>query len=398
MSVAEQTPGGGGHRLLVALLAGGLSIAAAFAAFVPLEPSAESSASSGAAERAAAFRAQVARAEAELGPWQEWYRNLAAADAQDRVGSRFLHREGAERPMVDDGWQQVTSRQGQPIGPLATLTDFAAQLRGRGIDFLFVPVPPLSAIHPRHVAEGAPPGDTVPPHLDWRLRRFYAELEENGVEVLDLLPTLLDPPPLDLSILELDPAGTELPAADDPFSSHALLFRLQDRHWTALGSRAAAHALAQRIRRYPWFEEIRRSLGRAVIEDRWRLRTERGPIAARLVEQGRLPGDHPPETYLQRTTRIRGEEWSLDDPGSPILLLGDSFTHPHHGLTASLLVELGFRVDRITVPGGEASRHLDVLRLRGEEGLAGKKLVIWEATVAAFTPPGTWRPVRIVPE
>ena len=85
-----------------------------------------------------------------------------------------------------------------------------------------------------------------------------------------------------------------------------------------------------------------------------------------------------------------GERWSRDDRRSPIVVIGTSYTLPIYGLTDGLLRELGFRVDRVTVAGGDPLLPLRRLRGRSESGPETKKLVIWvfhAHTLAALAPP-----------
>ena len=61
----------------------------------------------------------------------------------------------------------------------------------------------------------------------------------------------------------------------------------------------------------------------------------------------------------------------------------------------ALLRELGFRPDRITVPGGMPTAVLEALALRGDR-LAGKRLVIWVFTTVAWHEPERWQPVAVL--
>ena len=76
-----------------------------------------------------------------------------------------------------------------------------------------------------------------------------------------------------------------------------------------------------------------------------------------------------------------------------VILLGDSFASPRHGLPDQLLKQLSFRFDTITVAGGVPTAALKALRFRGDQ-LAGKRLVIWEITAYALAE--NWRPVDIL--
>jgi alginate O-acetyltransferase complex protein AlgJ len=73
----------------------------------------------------------------------------------------------------------------------------------------------------------------------------------------------------------------------------------------------------------------------------------------------------------------------VDDPASPIVMLGDSFTGvfqfedcKHAGLSAHLAKELGLPID-LVMAQGSGPRIRGQLARRGPEGLAQKRLVIW---------------------
>jgi hypothetical protein len=75
-----------------------------------------------------------------------------------------------------------------------------------------------------------------------------------------------------------------------------------------------------------------------------------------------------------------------DDPDSPIVILGDSFTGvyelmdcEHSGVSAHIAKEIGYPVDLVMSYGGGPNVREKLLR-RGESKLASKKLVIWMMT------------------
>ena len=75
-----------------------------------------------------------------------------------------------------------------------------------------------------------------------------------------------------------------------------------------------------------------------------------------------------------------------DDPDSPVVLLGDSFTGvyqlmdcEHAGVSAHLAKELGYPLDLVMSYGGGPNVRQKLLR-RGEAALATKKVVIWMMT------------------
>ena len=150
----------------------------------------------------------------------------------------------------------------------------------------------------------------------------------------------------------------------------------QDAHWNSWAGEIAAEVIAERIRLYPWFEEVARAQGRPLVVAGTRWRRARGPIARRLIDKGRLDPDSEREVYPTRSIKILGEEWSSEDPESPVFLIGSSYTRPVHSLPDFLLAQLGFRVDRLTVVGGQPSALLRTVSERGAD-LNDKRLLLW---------------------
>ena len=283
---------------------------------------------------------------------------------------------------------EAQSEKGQE-NPLSSILHFARQLETAGIDFLVVFVPPRAAIYPDLTTVKKPlVASDEPPILDGYLREFYLQLERRGVEVLDLLPLFLEHP-------RQPWAEGHVPLPTDLDTDDELVFRRQDVHWSTHGSALAARAIAERVHAYGWWETTQRRQGRAHIQDRTRYLHEHGSITASLIKAGRLEPSEPKEYFLFRDAHIVGERWSLNDRSSPVVLLGDSFSRPEHGLPQQLLVELGFRVDRITVPMGNQSGQLQRLKLRGD-GLAGKRLVIWQIHSQAMVGHQKWRRITVI--
>ena len=332
--------------------------------------------------RIADFQGQIDAFFNDLPRWESWFAEVERLDRDNYVADIHLRaRSGAV--LYDAELMERDRQPGQPDGPLATILAFARELESLDIDLLVVPVPPRRTTYPELVGISTPltPGQQ-PPLPDGYLRQFYVTLERNGVEVLDLQPVFLE---RRFNTIE-GPPGQPGPYLE-------LLFRVQDTHWTTYGASVAAEALAARIRDYPWYEDLQSRFGRAVLveEDRWV--TRRGGIARLLVNSGHLDPDTPGELLLDRHVGIAGEQWSRDDPTSPILLMGDSFFATARGFPNQLLKELGFRSDVIAVPGGVPG-NLEVLRLR-DEGLAGKKLVVFEF-VSFSLAARDWRIVEVL--
>jgi alginate O-acetyltransferase complex protein AlgJ len=249
----------------------------------------------------------------------------------------------------------------QPAGknPLPIIVAWKQQLEKLGVDFLFVPVPAKLEIFP----DGFDPpfrdlrGAIVAPQV----RRFAASLAAQGVEVVDLHTPFLA-------------ART----ADDGGSGEPL-YQRQDTHWSARGLELAAHLLAARIKRYPWYAELARKAQTFTTQDT--TFTRFGDLHSRLPEPQKKR--YQPETLAaHRVMRADGAAYD-DDPDSPIVVLGDSFTGvyeltdaEHAGLSAHIARDISYPIDLVMSYGGGPNVRTKLLR-RGEAELAKKKLVIW---------------------
>ena len=323
------------------------------------------------------------------GDWAPWFEELRRLNRSDRSGAPFYLKRLTERELYDDRYMRrvieglTLAESADAAGPIALLADLARQLRERGVDFLVAVIPPRTAVYPEYFGLPIPERSEPHPFLDFRLREVYLALERNGVEVVDLLPALRE---RRFQIIE-DRRGQPYREA---------VFMEQDAHWTSWAAEITADVIVERIRRYPWFEEVARRQGRPLVVADTRWIRARGPIARRMIERGRLDPDTPKVEYPTRSITILGEEWSHEDHDSPILLIGSSYTRPVHSLPDFLLAQLGFRVDRLTVVGGQPSALLRAVRERGAD-LLEKELVLW-----VFPSYGLasrhWRPTPIFPD
>lgn len=356
--------------------------------------------------RAEGYREQIARAEEQRQRWQPWYVDLARQERRDRCPAAWTSaptgetppsaadglcvREGSQRLMWDPELSRALSDSAslhkEPCkGPLCTIVAFQRQLRALDVDLLVLIVPPVSAVYPESIGLPTPlAAGEDPPLLDRHLRAFYLALEDAGVEVVDLLPEYLRRRHQGEMVEE--PGGG---------ARRELLYHRQDPHWTSFGAAVAAEVLAERIRRFPWYESEARRMGEAMIEETFPIEHRRGSIVRRLQQRGGLPADLPSEVVRRRQVKIQGEIWSLTDTTSPIVLIGDSFSSPSFDLSNQLLRQLTWRVDTVTVTGGFPTGGVKALRFRGDR-LAGKRLVIWEITSYALWGQTDWRPVDLL--
>jgi len=253
--------------------------------------------------------------------------------------------------------------------PRPAIVDLARQLKERGIELLFVPVPAKASIYPEAIASVELP--SPPPRLDRHIEQFYDLLRADGVDVLDLLP-------IDLAAR----------AAGAP------LHLKQDTHWSGRGVVVAAEAIAAHVAGRPWLEE----------HERTSYATEEREVTIAGDLWNKLPEPRPPRETVTLThvgTRTAaGLEPIADDRTSPVLLLGDSHTLVFHaggdlhakgaGLADHLARKFGFPLDVIGVRGSGATPSRVNLRRR-KDGLTAKKLIIWCMSVRELTEASAWK-------
>jgi alginate O-acetyltransferase complex protein AlgJ len=222
-------------------------------------------------------------------------------------------------------------------------------------------VPTKVEIYPENLGPNfkTEPGQIVNPYF----RKFLHALADKGIEVVDLLPAFL--------------------AAKSAESGDAQpLFQHQDTHWSDRGLRLAADILSQRIKKYPWYAELaKHSQSFDVRETSF---TRFGDLQSRLPEAEQKK--YRPETLLAHQVLRADKQPYDDDPDSPVVLLGDSFTGvyeltdaEHSGVSAHIARGISYPLDLVMSYGGGPNVRQKLLR-RGEGSLRTKKLVIWMMT------------------
>jgi hypothetical protein len=243
--------------------------------------------------------------------------------------------------------------------PLPVILEFKKLLDEQGVDFLFVPVPTKLEVYPEKLDPDfkALSGQVINPAF----RKLLESLSKQGVEVVDLLPAFLQAKPA---------------SAPEPF-----LFQHQDTHWTDRGLRLAADVLAARVKKYPWYAELAKQ--RRAYDLKETTFTRFGDLQSRLPEAEQKK--HSPETLVAHQVVLGGKPYD-DDPDSPVVLLGDSFTGvyqltdaEHAGVSAHVARGIGYPLDLVMSYGGGPNVRQKLLR-RGVEALGSKKLVIWMMT------------------
>jgi alginate O-acetyltransferase complex protein AlgJ len=243
--------------------------------------------------------------------------------------------------------------------PLKAILKFRDQLAKRGIALIVMPAPVKPTIYPeRHSAryEGRNEAVQNPSFVE-----FVERLASSKVACFDPAPLLV----------HAKEGGTP------PYLK-------TDTHWTPEGMELAAKALS---------EFARKTVSLSPATDRFTAAakevTNLGDVAMMLKFPDKWKV-FAPETATVRQVLDGNQPWQ-PDPKAEILLLGDSFTNIFSlapmgwgegaGLAEHLSLALGLPVDAITRndAGSFATREMLAKELqRGNDRLAGKKLVIWE--------------------
>ena len=245
---------------------------------------------------------------------------------------------------------------------LAALADTKRQLDARGIALLLIPSyskEMLDADRLSRFTEGRT--SAVNPDLE----RFYAELERGGFDYV-----------------RMDELFAACRASrPDPAAPLALP---RDSHWSPETMAFCAGRIAERALAL---------LGELPADER-RHRTRPLAIEAQgdLLRMLGLPESqtlYPPMALaLQQVVDAATGELVRSDPRSDVLLMGDSLTAVFSdptlamgegaGLGEHLALHLDRALDVIAIPGGSASATRETLARREGDGLAGKRLVIWQ--------------------
>ena len=257
-----------------------------------------------------------------------------------------------------------TSRAHKPdlADPIPAIVDFQQQLKARGIHLLVVPVPPKAAIYPKKILPGFNFRAAHPAPV---LLRFYDELRAAGIEVLDLMPLLIQ---------KRD-------------HERGLVFCKTDSHWSGLGCMLTAQAIAENVR-----AKIGAPAPRKEFVSEWKEVQINGDLVSLLPRDAEKPGA---EIIAVRSVSEKSGSAIEPDPNSPVLLLGDSHTLVFHdflaeraGLVDQLANELGFAPDVIGTRGSGATPvRITLYRqsLKDAGYLAKKKVVVWCFAAREFT-------------
>ncbi len=271
------------------------------------------------------------------------------------------------------------ARRPDAADPFAAIVDFNERLEAVGVELLLVPVPPKSIVYPGMVSAGVVTASPTQ-RLDPDHQVFYTLLRDAGVDVLDLTDGFLQ--------------NRDHP--DGP------VYCRRDTHWSGVGCVLAGRAIAAAVRGRSWYPD----LARENHEARWRDATIVGDLTRDLDE--RPPDERLRLREIRRASPAGG--LSQPDPGSPIILLGDSHNLVFHagddmhavgaGLPDQLSLELGVPVDLVAVRGSASTAARVNLFRRAQRDAAywgGKRLLIWCFAAREFTEGDGWPIIPIRP-
>ena len=324
--------------------------------------------------RQAPTRANLRRLESDLEsncrlaqairPWMQYARFVLLQDAGDKAllgrSGWFFYRPAVQYLVEPVRSVPVRAYQETPDGVttndiITAIVSFRDELAKRGIKLLVMPAPNKSSIYPQMLADRV--GKTSDP-ANPTTRAILATLRQAGVEVVDLF---------------------EAYDRGRPGSNGSDYYLAQDSHWSPEGMRLAADVVARRLLDSGWVEKgsVRYDLKPMTI-GRYGdvLRMIRVPQVERLFE--------PEQIDCTQVVNAGTGKPYVDDPNSPVLVLGDSFLRIFErdepgsgGFIAHLARHLGFGLTSVVNDGG-ASTLVRQQLARKPALLKGKKVVVWE--------------------
>jgi hypothetical protein len=315
------------------------------------------------------------------GIWEKWAESLTGfrQDIEQKLKERpseikgFIGKDG--QLFFRGSLEYLTSsdlrKQQNNRDPYPAIVDYKNQLKAKGIDFLFVIIPAKTEIYPDKISDKISSPDN--PYVTPYTRKLMLELEEAGVEVVDLLPALVNTRKQD-----------------------ELVYMKQDTHWSNSGMQLSAKIIADRIKEYSWYKDAcPKPIAYKTKDVKF---TRSGDIRDMLPDSEKI-AYRPMSLVAQQVLNPDGSLYK-DDESSPIVILGDSFCGvfqvedpKYAGLSAHIAKEIGMPVDLMVAYGSGPGIRKNFAR-RGSAVIANKKLVIW--TTAARDLYNYWAPWDLV--
>jgi alginate O-acetyltransferase complex protein AlgJ len=191
-------------------------------------------------------------------------------------------------------------------------------------------------------------------------RKFLRDVQEAGIEVIDVLPRFLA-------------------AKKDDAAAGVDLYQHQDTHWTDRGLQIVAGLIAERIKEYAWYAELGDKRVEYSLVDTTFSRL--GDIVDKLPQDQRAA--FPPVELAARQVRMPDGSLYKGDRTAPVLLAGDSFTGVFElvdcksaGVGAHVAAKTGLPVDIITSWGGGPLVRQKMIRAR-QSDMGHKRVVVY---------------------
>lgn len=258
--------------------------------------------------------------------------------------------------------------------PLPAIVEFSRALEEKGITLYLMIVPPKALVY----ADKLDPAIVDVKEESLVYEKFYDQLEERGVNVIDLLPELL---------------------AQAKENSH--LYCKTDTHFSGDGLLMFAERAAEVIKREGWYEDHG---GEELIHSVQKVSIS-GDLA-RMAGENDLREEITIHVVVDKKTAKPVDS----DPTSPVILLGDSHTlvfsaggdlHARGaGLFDNLSEKLGSAVDLLGIRGSGATPARIKLYQRSKQDsdyLKGKKVLIYTFAARELTGTAGWRPIPVAP-
>ncbi|MSR46137.1 MAG: hypothetical protein EXS13_03580 [Planctomycetes bacterium] len=315
----------------------------------------------------------------ELLPWYQW-----------AVTTTFGH--GNEKSVTGlDGWLFFADDLKSAFGKgylepgvggqqaLAAIEDFRRQLDERGIELLLIPSYSKELLDAEMLSRSSK-GLLAAPNPD--LEKCYAELDARG-----------------LAYVRMDELFAQCRADQgDPAAKLALP---RDSHWAPATMAFCAEQIAARVRDL--------LLESPTTNAKYRKRPQAIQGQGDLLRMLGLPASQTiyplMELTIEQVVDSAGE-LVRPDPKSDVLLMGDSLTKVFSdptlllgegaGLAEHLALHLDRALDVIAIAGGSATAARESLARRSGDGLAGKRLVLWQFGVRMLASgPKEWKLVQL---
>jgi len=318
------------------------------------------------------FKGNYDRLKQELGPYQTyeaWAKKLAPSIQAEKDFIAKLP-EGQMGFAGKDDWLFFRkslemmaggdlSVQAKDKNPVPHLAEFRKWCNDQDVNMIFVPVPNKEDIYYEKLPFDMPRDASaiVNPYF----RKFIKDLQDAGIEVIDLLPLFLKA------------------KQEDKFHKEQL-YQHHDTHWTNRGLQIAAKAIADRIKEYSWYKDaIKDSVAFALVDTTF---MRLGDIVDKLPEASR--GAYP-EVRLE-ASQIHMPDGKPINPvnkSAPLMLIGDSFTGVFEsidcksaGVGSNIAYQTRLPIDVITSWGGGPLVREKVLSGRKND-MAVKRIVIY---------------------